>query len=190
MCLLSFTVFSQTYVDTIAIKSCECSENLPDTLDSQTKIMKFGLCIMENALPYQDQLKADYGIDFKNIDQHGEYLGQIVGLKMGAHCSETLMSIVADELPQESSGFELTENVRGVIERINTDHFVKFYVRRGDGELIILYWISPIETELDLPFEYRDLEGSELLFHYDPIDIFDPRIDEYRTVFVISRIED
>lgn len=191
--LTPFTTFSQDYLDTIAEQTCACVLELPDTLKQETRIMKFGFCIMDAAMPYQERIKVDHNIDFLNEENDGERLGELVGIRMLNSCPQELMSLAqtvmeADESEQDE--LAILRNVRGVVERIAEDGYVRLYVRRGDNKLITLHWITRIDSDIDMPFEYRELVGSELLFHYDEVEVFDPRIDEYRNIFVLTRVEE
>ncbi|MBA4053558.1 MAG: hypothetical protein C0490_02495, partial [Marivirga sp.] len=83
-------VFSQEYMDKIVVQSCECLGKVSEDLEGQQYNVELGLCMIEASMPYKKQLRKDYDINLDQIENEGEKLGRIIGLKMVAVCPTAL----------------------------------------------------------------------------------------------------
>jgi hypothetical protein len=189
--LLIFSVlngYSQDYMTIIAEKSCECLDKMADTLDSQQYNMELGICILEASTPYKKQLKKDYNFNLDDINVDGEALGRIIGMKMAAICPDRLIEIARKAKSAQEP--EVVHNkIQGVITKIENDFFVVFSLRDDSGKITKLYWLTFIETDLELTSTYASLTGKNVEIIYEIKDFFDPKIEEYRQFFIISKIE-
>lgn len=61
--------FSQAYMDSITDRSCECTNDIPDTISNDAFTIEMGVCLMTAAEPYQKKLKKDYKIDFNKVEE-------------------------------------------------------------------------------------------------------------------------
>lgn len=88
--------FSQAYMDSIADRSCECINELPDTISNDEFTMRMGLCMMTSAEPYQKKLKKDFGVNFSQIadgDDDAEELGKVIGMRLISRCPDFVTKI-------------------------------------------------------------------------------------------------
>ena len=193
--LAAFTCFSQKYMDKMAAASCDCLAELPDSLDQNTKNIKLGLCMIEVATPYTKELKRDHDIDLANVDVEGERLGKLVGLHMVSICPDALMQFAnnstantpSQSSPQAQAKVETSE-VTGSVLQVNSDYFVSFYIKDDNGISEKYYWLTPVETNFDLNFEYTSLKGQIIYATYIVQNFFDPKIGEYRSFKVIQSL--
>ncbi len=51
--IIGYSAQAQDYLDDVAQEACECLQELPDSLDSETFQMEFGLCLLNASQPYQ-----------------------------------------------------------------------------------------------------------------------------------------
>lgn len=193
-CFLCLTVkgFTQDYLDKIAQSSCECLDKVGDTLTSDAYNMKLGLCMLEASVPYKKQLKKDYNIDFAKIDEQGEELGALIGMRMATHCPEGLLKIAA--MYKEGEATEVEEEytgstASGVVIKVETDFFVTFSVKDDAGKINKYYWLGFPDSNQELQYSYKDLLAKNVNINYTPQDFFDPKIEAYRVFNVISRID-
>ncbi len=192
---------AQDYLDEITRQSCACIDGLAPTLTAQQMQMQMGLCILEAATPYQDKLKADHDIDLSdvaNLPREAERLGQLIGQRMATDCPGTVakifekMSEEADEsgaAPEEEPSPATNAVFEGTVDEVERDGFITFSVRNARGEKKKFYWLTPAEANFDLVAEYPDLTGKPVRIRWSELEVFDPRIDEYRKIYVIERIE-
>lgn len=181
--------FSQSYLNIIATKSCDCLDIMSDSLDVEESNMELGLCMIEASIPYKKQLKKDHGIDFDKIAEHGERLGTVIGLEMAKICPTKLLKL-SKSREGDIEEYEYSNQViQGEVVKIEDDLFVTIHLKDDFGKTAKYYWFTFIESDYDLPVDYKNLVGKKIVITYNPQEFFDPRIVEYRTYNIISRID-
>jgi hypothetical protein len=176
-------------MDEIASESCGCLEKISDTVSTERFNMEIGLCMMGAASPYKKRLKKDYDIDFDEIDaKQGEELGRIIGLRMASVCPEGLMKM-ANRINQEEAAINVSGNVvTGQVTAINDDKFVEFSIRDEFGKISKYYWLTFIESDIQLSTEFKSLKDKFVQVHFITKEFFDARIGEYRTFNIIEKL--
>lgn len=186
--VLAKPVFSQDYMNEIALKSCECLNTIPDTLDTDRFNLELGLCMIEAAAPYKKRLKKDYRIDFNKIDEHGADLGRIIGLRMASVCPDAVVMLAHRANDEEAA--LLAENLfEGQIVGIDDGKFVEFSLKDAQGKISKFYWFTFIESGLELTNNYQNLMEQYVQITYSIQELFDARIQEYRSFYVIQKLE-
>jgi hypothetical protein len=181
--------FGQDYMDVIAEKSCECLNNLSDTLDFERFQIELGLCMINAAEPYKKQLKKDHKIDFAQIELHGEELGELIGAKMTTACPDALLKLVDKANEKKDDDDPQISTIEGRITTIVEDKFVEFSIKDESGKTSKYYWLTSIKSKTDLAVEYKNLVDKPVVVAFLPQEIFDARIGEYRTFYVIQSLE-
>lgn len=194
----SFTLFSQGYKDKLSKETCECISNLKKENKSQKQTqLEVGLCILKTSVPYSQEIKKDYGIDLKK-DMGNEEKMESFGLQMAElmlpNCSEILMNYWLKEdssLDQENidaadSGEQM---INGIITKIDEENSVVFYLVGDNKILNKFYWISKIESNLDMPKEFRTIKDKRVTISYYSAEIFDIKISDYRKINIISTLK-
>jgi len=193
---IAFMAFSQDYMDKIAIASCECIDNVSDTIPTDQFNMELGLCMLEASMPYKKQLKKDHGINFDKIETQGEKLGRLIGIRLASTCPNSLMRMVKKVSPELD--FELDEETaeeyeemftEGMVEKVETELFVIISVKEASGKISKYYWMSFVESDYDLANNYQTLVGKTVTISYDEYEFFDPRLKEYRVYNVINALD-
>jgi hypothetical protein len=181
---LAAPVFSQDYLDVIAEKSCKCMEKLlPDQNPEELKI-NLGLCMIDAGMPYRVQLKTDYNIDLDKLaEKEANAYGVMVAAKMAGVCWEILRRM------EEKARDPETEMIVGTIIGIESDLFVKFTLESHEGQTHEFYWLSFIDSSIDLVSLYPELKGKSVAIGYTVYDLFDHRIKEYRPFSVIRKLD-
>jgi hypothetical protein len=185
---LFISLNAQHYLDEIAKQTCECAKDIPDTLSGNEFNMKLGLCVINAAAAYKDDLFREHQIDFMNIDVQGAQLGKLVGVHMINYCPDLLIraannnNLLEDEDESEVLSFE------GTVTKIDDKGFVVFSVRDISGKLMKFYWLTPVATNIEIEDNYKTLLSKKVTIVYYALEFFDPRIKEYRPVQVIEEI--
>jgi len=173
-------------MDKIVAQTCECGKNINDTINQKQMFMEIGICMIKVAEPYKKQLKKDHNINLDNIDQEGEALGKLIGMKMASTCPEVLRKITeqADKKSAESG----QEVFTGRVIKIEKDFFVIFTVN-DESKTLKFYWLTNAESNIDLLNQYAELLTKEVKVKYKITSLFDPKINDYRNFNVIEKIE-
>jgi hypothetical protein len=180
--------YAQEYVQQIAKRACECSEKIKPSASERMHNMEVGFCIL-NAANEDDKkkLRAEFNLDFTEIEKNGEKIGGFIGNRMVPICPGTIMALVrASE--EKTKTAPVSTMISGEVTKIEKDFFVSFTIRDNAGKSNKLFWISPVETSIDLVSQYSNLLGKSLQFSFENQEIFDPKIGEYRAFKVIKKI--
>lgn len=184
--LISFSSFSQSYLDKIAEESCACAEKNKEKPGTNEFNMKLGLCMIEVSLPYQKQLKKDHKIDMNNIEKEGEKLGRLIGLKMAGKCPHVFSKFLGDEATEIE---EIADNIIvGDVPKIEIGDIVVFNVKVNEKEIKRIYWINFVTSEGNLIANYRSFEGKKVKIKYEESEIFDPKQNDYVKILLAKEI--
>ena len=182
---LQTTVQAQEYMDKIVNQACECVSEIEEQPSQESLNMKLGLCILEVAGDYQEELLRDYQIDFENIDLDGEKLGRIIGVKMVSVCPQVFERLAT---PQGDADEPEVLSASGVVSKVEKGTFIIIHLNEN-GQTRKYYWITEVDSNIDLTQEFETLKDKKVEIFSNPIDVFDPRIQEYRTIYVITSLE-
>jgi len=184
---------AQKYLDKIGHDACDCISKLPDTGSAQSQTIAFGVCVLDAARPYKKKIKRDMKIDMDKSDFSGEQLGVEVALKMAHYCPDLLMRITQNIKTKKEQNINESDmddrTVRGTITKVDDGMFVVFSLKDDDGQILKFYWLSDVESSLDLPNVYYTLINKEVVITYEEKKLFDPKVEEYRRFNVIKKIE-
>lgn len=181
--------YSQDYIKEITTSACECADSIPKDQTVEAIKMLFGMCIVDASSPYKMELLRDHGIDVFKIDEgdHAKQLGTLVAMKMAINCPVIIASFVADDADEayEESYFE----TNGTVFSIEEEPFVCFTIKDDEGKQQKFYWISYVESEMNLETTFQSLLGRKVYFEYVVQDVFDARIKEYRNINILVNID-
>ncbi|WP_294265831.1 hypothetical protein [uncultured Chryseobacterium sp.] len=186
--LLFATGFSQDYKAGIAISACECFKKLKaENTDPEILETKLGFCIINAAEPYAKQLKKEYNLDILR-DESSE-TGKLVATWILKECPDLFLEMVDHEEKNGAKVRSSEMSVSGTVSRIEKDEFIVFHIVASDGNLTKLYWITTIQSGLDLPKEYASLLQKKVTFRYYRNEIFDAVTNNYRNLNIISALK-
>lgn len=177
--------YSQKYMDEIATETCNCLTILSDTISTERFTMELGFCMINASKPHKKKIKRDFNIDMDNLNGKGEKLGEVIGMKMSTICPKSLIK-VALELEEKVEAESLIE---GTITKVENDDFVVLSLKDERGKSTKYYWLTFVESEFDLVEDYSLLVGKSVMITYTSLEIFDPKIEEYRFIFIMNKIE-
>jgi hypothetical protein len=190
----SVNLAAQDYLEEIAKNSCSCCTEISDTISFQMQTIQFGLCMIDAAMPYKKKFKRDFGLDLDKLDESSEQIGSIIAIQMMEICPDFLLDFYdkyyEEEAPPAETEVDYTYYaVSGTVIGIEKDFFVTFSLKDDAGKINKYYWFSYLESGFNLIEEYNNLIGDTVTIQYDFIELFDPRINEYRQFRVIKSID-
>lgn len=184
---ISFDVKAQDYTNTIADETCGCINTLVNSGEKQNLDFRLGACLIKAAEPYQKQLKKDYGIDFANITDNAEKLGEVLGVKLAARCPDTFMAIMQLMEENKKGDMAVTEKLfEGTVTGVNDQQFIVITVKDESGKSSNFYWLSFFNSDLNLNSGYKNIKDKKVKVAYKEEEYFDPRINEYKKFNVIT----
>lgn len=193
-------LLAQDYLNEVAKEVCECVSKIEDGTNPRDIEMKFGLCMITSAKPYQKKIKKDFKIDLDNLNANdGAELGKVIGVKVAAQCPDVFMKMYnkiheAEDMPpppllQPGELAQASETISGVVTKIEDGNFIVFSLKDDKGKVIKLYWMDFISSDMDLVTDYANLLEKSVEVSYTRHDYFDPKIKEYRQYFVITELK-
>lgn len=183
-------VFSQDYTKKIAKTACECFTKVKaENPDAKNFDVQLGVCMINAAEPYSKELKKDYNLDILGDESSGDKVGEIFAKWILRECPDTFIELI--ELEESSNSENQTKEllINGTVTKIEKDNFIIFHVVGDNKTLNKLYWVSTIESNLDLPKEYGSLLNKKVNISYYTAEIFDVKINDYRKVNIISGLK-
>lgn len=194
--LISNLLFSQDYKEKLSKSSCDCLRNIKtNDEDKRAVTTQVGLCMYKTALPFNKEIKRDYNIDLsKDIGNNEKMkdLGVQMGILMLNECQELFTKLSEDKKSEENKDGEESNSellINGTITKIEKENFVIFHVVGENKNLTKFYWVSNIESNLDLPKEYNSLINKKVSISYYTTEIFDAKINDYRNLNIISSLK-
>ena len=183
--LVSMTIYSQNYIKKIAKSACDCITNIPE--EKNVDEFDLGICLLEEAVLYKEQILRDYGINIENIDTEGEKLGRVIGVEMIALCPDQLkrMAIISGEGNTDSD----VQTAEGTITKIENGNFIVFSLTNEEGKSSSFYWLTYVKSNYDLQNNYTQLKNKRVIIKYLSEELFDYRINEYGSFKVIKSID-
>lgn len=186
--VISTTIYSQDYLDKIALESCGCLDRISDTLNNEQFYLEFGVCMLIASEPYKKQLKKEHDIDLKSFDEaNGEKLGILIGSRLAIVCPEKLLKL-SERSVEDNTKAQETFEVIGEVTSISKELFVTFTIK-SDNRTMKYVWLTQVSTNIDLAMEYENLLNKKVKATYVPDELFDPKINEYRKHFILLSIE-
>lgn len=190
---ISAAAFSQDYKTKIAKSSCDCVKAIKTEGKTNSAITsELGVCMLKAAMPFSKEIKKDYDIDpaADMMDSTKmEQLGIKMGILMATECQEEFLKM-AQFSDEETAGSESSELlINGTVSKIEKENFIVFHVVGENKMLNKLYWISSVDSNLDLPKEYQTLMNKKVNISYFTMEIFDPKINDYKTLNIISTLK-
>lgn len=189
---LSSFLFSQDYKSKLGKATCDCVQKIDfNNADKETIMLKFGTCAFTSSKPYAKEIKRDYNIDLdKDLadPKKMEKFGMEVGLMMLGECTEVFKQII-DNPEQEQDDVVSEQFIAGKIVKIEKGNFIVFHLVGENRVLNKFYWLTTIESTLDLPKEYSSLLNKNVTISYYSAEIFDASINDYKNVNIISSLK-
>lgn len=186
--LFIFNFFwSQDYTAKIAKATCECFTKVKDENPSlKNKEVQLGVCMLTSVKPYAKEVKRDFNIDVINDDS--AKTGEIIGKWLLAECPDIFLEMAAmEDTEKENTKSQLL--ISGTVKKIEKENFVIFHIIGENKNLTKFYWVSTVDSNLDLPKEYNTLVNKKVTINYYTTEIFDVKINDYRNLNIISGLK-
>lgn len=168
---------------------CECISG-KEGIDTKTKAeLEFGMCLMK---VYSED-EAYYNDNNMNFTDQKVILnaGEQVGVKLAGSCPpamEIFMMIAGAENDTEEE-YDEQEYIEftGKIVKSDDDKFNTFEIKDEDGRRHKVLWLTYVDNDELLEDAVKGKKSY--VFTAMELDIYDPRIGEYRNMLVLDRID-
>ncbi len=182
--------FDDAVVSELSDKVCECLKTKGKIETKAQAELELGTCML-TAYSKNKKYFDKNGANFLE-GNNAEKLGEQVGIKLAGSCPEAipLFMLFADEIEDEmeSDSYE-DENIifTGKITKVESDKFKSFEIKEDNGRVRKVLWLTYVDNDQLLEDAIKG--KSSYQFTVMELDIYDPRIGEYRNMLVLDRID-
>lgn len=196
--LLVGNTWAQDVLDPIAIKACECVEDMDSTATLEDFQMLLGLCMLQAAEPYQKELKKKYKLDLGRSDKNAEEFGRLVGMRMASKCPKTFADFTrringfsADPpppppVPPHVSSKGAVQQVTGKLTSVRSGQFLTLVVLTGDGRTLDLLLLGQAGAVANVLRRSDQGRGATGVWSYSTEEFFDPLSRTFRPYYVVT----
>jgi len=174
-------------LDAIAIHTCECvnKKDIDLTIKDSAKLeLEFGVCIMEGYSKYKAEADKYLNVSFNN-ENSLEQLGEDVALKMVTHCQDVIVTLAGTYTEEEEEGSSVS--IYGEFSRLKKDQFNTVIFKDNDNRNQKLLWLTYFDGA-ELFDNTDDLKNKKLKVTYYELELFDPKINEYRNFKILQSV--
>ncbi|WP_124981419.1 hypothetical protein [Nonlabens xiamenensis] len=192
ICLLVFTGTyaqqpSEEAISKLSTDTCTCIEKIDNIKTEAQAELELGKCM---AAAYGKDVKYynSQGLDFMN-EAILEEFGEAVGLNMVANCPSFLEIFINMDYDDEETGdsYETFEEITGSVQKLTSDSFSVLTIKDDNGRQHKVLWLTYVDNGDLLRQAIED--KKTYTFRVRELDIYDPRIEEYRNMYVLDRID-
>lgn len=183
-CICAAGVNAQDLLDTITVETCGCIEKIDSDLRESERNTRMGLCILEASAPFKDELLVEYNVNLNDLNgKTGKQFGELVGIRMASTCPTTLISMTQQVKNNNSKTDD--QSVDGTIKALHNGQFYSLEVET-EKRMHTFLWMDPFDNSHELLQNSKGLEGKKVKITYREQELFDPKINDYRSFNVIS----
>jgi hypothetical protein len=178
--------FNEEAVQELADKVCECLQTKGEIDTKEKAEMELGTCMLQ-AYSKSQKYFDEKGINFLDAN-NAEKLGEQVGVKLAGSCPGAipLFMLFADDMKD----MEMEEEnlvITGKIVKVEDDKFKSFEIKEEDGRKRKVLWLTYVGNDELLEDAVKG--KTTYTFTAMELDIYDPRIGEYRNMLVLDRVD-
>lgn len=182
--------FDKEAIKKMSDKVCECITSKEGVDTKEKAELEFGICLMTS---YTNDKKY---YDSKNINFTDTSIsmkaGEQVGMQLAGSCPAAMqifMMIANDDTSDESDYKEQDEYIviTGKIVKTDDQKFNSFDIKDEDGRKHKVLWLTYVDNDELLEDAVKG--KTTYVFTTMELDIYDPRIGEYRNMLVLGRVD-
>ena len=185
---LSAIANAQDVLDTMAKETCECvtSKNLDiKNLSSEKLQMEFGVCAMQSYSKHKEAYDKVSPSDIGDTNSMRK-LGESLAMKMLGMCPDVIMGLAKSD--EDEIAAAPSPTVEGTVVEFVTEQFVTIKVKDKNQRLhnfIMLDYFDTASLYTDGLIRKKD----QIVVTYSEIELFDPKVKEFRYYKVITGLE-
>lgn len=171
------------------ISAAFCNEfSKKDFTQAKNFDVEIGLIILPVIERYSKQIQEEWNLDAKDIGDF-EKIGEKIGQEAAINCPKFL-EFVKNNLNEikEASAEDKTRSMNGIFQRIDEQQFSSLVIKTKAGKEERFWWLEFFEGSDDLLKRPASFAKKNLTIKYTTLDVYDPKLKEYRTIKVIKSL--
>jgi hypothetical protein len=193
-CLAATFTFGQGVVKKLADETCDCMKAKDlDNATMEDLQMKLGMCMVEKAMPLNEQIKEELGIDlFAGGEAAGRELGEKVSFELAISCptfQEKAMELMQAGGTTGTTKVAAAGQATGPIKEFKTDGFVNIILEGDGGRQLKFLWLRHFPGSEKLIGNMDAFVGKNVTIGFREIEVFLPQAGDYFKVKEIISLE-
>lgn len=169
---------------TVAEETCQCVTDLKSN-KIEINDMQLGLCMVKSYSAHKSEFPAGRQVSLTDGEAF-ESIAAEVGMKMVEICPDIIMQFAGDnDLVNEFHQREIS--VSGQVADIRQEQFVTIELKDNNGRKYSLLLLHYFDTA-GLYTEGKIKKGDKIQASYTEIELFDPKMKEFRTFKVLTNL--
>ncbi|MFK7750127.1 MAG: hypothetical protein AB8B65_17170 [Kordia sp.] len=183
----------QAVLDDITRDACDCiTEKSSKKITKKQLEVQLGLCLINSYGKYKKRIDKYIEISLNDPDSL-ENLGQEIGLNMLTICPDTFMSFaqeyIVDDLEAEVAVVpSKTDLVTGKVQKLTKDQFNMITFEGINKRKYKFLWLEYFEGQ-ELLNDVKKLKKLKVTVTFESVEMYDPKMEDYRTYKVIRKIK-
>ncbi|MBD3580961.1 hypothetical protein [Flavobacterium selenitireducens] len=182
---VSFTGFvqGQDVMKAIGDDSCACISELRKSGQEVTD-MQLGLCIVKSYNARKSQLPPEKQVSLSDSEAF-EAIAAEIGIKMVETCPDFIMDMADDNINETSEAAEARHSMNVQITDVKSEQFVTITAKDENGRQHSLLMLEYFGTA-SLFTEGKVKKGDKITIAYKEVELYDPKMKEFRYYKVIT----
>lgn len=150
--------------------------------------MEIGLLILPLITKYEKEIEKEWKLSASNMEDL-EKIGEKVGQEAAVGCPkffEFIKNNLSDILPDEEAGS--AKSLEGVLTGVEEQTFTYLLVKTKTNKEEKLWWFGHFEGADEFIKNKDSLLKKTVKIEYNDMEVYDPRVKEYRSIKVIKKI--
>ncbi|AXG71465.1 hypothetical protein KORDIASMS9_03722 [Kordia sp. SMS9] len=174
---------------------CACiSEKVDEGISQKDIEVQLGLCLINSYGKFKARIDKYMNVSFDDATSM-EKFGQEIGMKMITVCPDTFMSFAKDIIEEEVENYNASDEttpvftvVSGEAVKLVNDQFNVLSFKGTNKRMYKFLWLEYFEGQ-ELLSDMKDLKKKQLEISFESIEMYDPKLKDYRTYKVLRKIE-
>lgn len=176
-------------LDVISMETCDCinKKNIDFAEIERTKLeLEFGFCVMESYAKRKNDAEKYLGVTLSD-EASLEKLGEDIAFKMMNNCPDIILALAGQYVEDELEEIEESMTMIGDVVGLTSSQFNILSVKDKDNRTQKFLWLEYFEGE-ELLKDIAKLKKETVKVSFFNLELFDPKINEYRNFKVINSI--
>lgn len=184
VCLVvATTAMAQDGINIVANETCQCVTEIKAKGEAITQ-MQLGLCMVKSYTANKSKFPPEMQVALTDSEKFENVAAQ-VGIKMVEICPDVIMAFAESDDASEEVEEEADIIVSGQVTEIRTEQFITVEMKDDKGKKYSMLMMFFFDTASVLT-EGKLKKGDKVTASYTEIELYDPKMKEFRTYKILT----
>src|SRR4030095_4796501 len=148
-----------------------------------------GLLVIPIIEKYSREIKKEWDLDPENEEDY-EKISEKIGREATVGCPKFLEFIKnnIDQINEVADDDDDTKSISGTFQRLEGQLFTALVIKTKAGKEEKLWWFQFFEGSEKIAKETASLSKKNLTIKYTEMEVYDAKLNEYRTIKVMKSL--